>query len=141
MAVDPLGVVEVDPEGLVVVPEVVPDVPLVLPDVLPAEPVVDPDEVLPLPTFPAVDPEVVEPEAPVDVPLVGDVLVPADAPVVPVGETGTLVVTPALVPEADPLFADPPITPKPNSRAKVSKARAIKPPTIHQQGWHSAVSL
>lgn len=73
---------------------------------------------------------------PVDVPLLGDVLV-----FVPVGDTGTLELTLVAFPEADPLLPDPPITPKPNSKAKASKARAIRPPIIHQQGWQRAVSL
>lgn len=159
VVVDPAVVPEVVPVGLaVLVPLVVPEVdpvallPLVapadvvpvgvLPDVVAVEPLVDSDGVLPLPTFPAVDTDVVEPEVPVVFPLVEGVLVPAEAVVFgPVGDTGTLELTLAALPEAAPLFPDPPITPKPNSKAKASNAKAIKPPMIHQQGWQSAASL
>lgn len=77
----------------------------------------------------------------------GDVPVPegcvvVDDPVLPLvaatGETGTLVL---VLPEEEVFPLWPPITPKPNSRASVSNAKAMIPPKIHQPGWHRGVSF
>jgi len=57
---------------------------------------------------------------------------------VPVPEW-VVVEVPVLPPVAATLW--PPITPKPNSRARVSNAKAMIPPKIHQPGWHRGVSF